>query len=295
MCDLCVHHGRGDKWYLEFENYLFDKIFPEPEMQEEAKRQMIATFAETEWRYAEKDYIRNMDFLRQRVSHGFGAQIATYEEAMQILKLAEEATKREDSLVVVGHCPCTLVYRGTRDYVCIGFGMPVSLSMAIGYGRMPREGLTEFGGAEWRELRRQLRKDAKVPLKLEEARELLLEWEKKGLFHLVMGRGRMPLIEAICNCERPYCTYWRHREVQGIKDYCLKSHYVAVVDPDACTGCGACVEQCQFGALHNSVWAGLAYIDPTRCFGCGICRVPCRYDAIDMVPREQIPVARDLW
>ncbi|MBI2305574.1 MAG: 4Fe-4S binding protein [Chloroflexi bacterium] len=295
MCHLCTEHGRNEKWYLNFENFLFDKIFATPEAQETAKEKMIATFAETEWRYTDTQYVRNPDYLNARAHSGFGAQIATYEEAMQILELANEATRREDSMMVVGHCPCTLVYRGTRDYVCIGFGMPVSMSMKIGYGRLPKEGLTEFGGAEWRELRRQLRRDAKVPLKLEEARTLLKEWERKGLWHLVMGRGRLPLIEAICNCERPYCTYWRYRDVYGIKDYCLKSHYLARIDPEHCTNCGACVEQCQFGAVHTSLIADLTSIDPTKCFGCGICRAVCRRDAISMVSRESVPAARNLW
>lgn len=295
MCHWCTQHGRGQVWYDNLENYLFYKIFISQEEQEEAKRKMVATFADTEWRYSEREYIRNVNFLKERASHGFAAQIIIKEEMIKVLELAEEAAKREDSMVVLGHCPCNLVYHGTREYCCIGFGMPVAMSMEIGYGRLPREGLTEFGGAEWRDLRNELRKGAKVPLKLNEAKELIEEWEKKGRWHLIMGRGRMPLIEAICNCERPYCTYWRNRQVSGVKEYCLKGHFVARINPDKCTACGACMEQCQFGAIHTSVWEGITYIDPTGCFGCGICRAVCKRDAIDLVPREQIPIARNLW
>ena len=295
MCQWCTDHGRGEVWYENFENYLFNKILPTPEEQEEAKRKMVATFSETEWRYSEPEYIRNIEFLKGRAADGFAAQIIIKEEMIKVLELAEEATKREDSMVVLGHCPCNLVYHGTREYCCIGFGMPVTMSMEIGYGRLPREGLTEFGGAEWRELRSELRKGAKVPLKLDEAKELLEEWERKGRWHLIMGRGRMPLIEAICNCERPYCTYWRNRQVSGVKEYCLKGHFVARIDHQKCTSCGACMEQCQFGSIHTSVWENITYIDPTECFGCGICRAVCKRDAIGIVPREQIPIARNLW
>ncbi|MFC1983358.1 ATP-binding protein, partial [Chloroflexota bacterium] len=196
---------------------------------------------------------------------------------------------------VVGHCPCKLVYRGERDYCCIGFGMPVAMSMEVGFGRLPKEGLTEFGGAEWRELRQDLRKGAKVPLKLEEAKQLIDDWEQKGLFHLVVGRGRLPLVEAICNCERPYCIFWRWRDVYDIKDYCLRGHYVALIDHQACTSCGACMEKCQWGAIYQSPSAGLTTIDPAKCFGCGLCRVSCNNDAISMVPKESIPVARNVW
>ena len=296
MCHWCTQHGdRDQKWYETFDNYLFNKIFPTPEEQEAAKQKIVSTFAETEWRYSEPEYIRNPDFLQARASSGFGSQIITKEEMLRLLRLADEATKREDSLLVVGHCPCRLVYDGVRDYCCIGFGMPVTMSMEVAYGRLPREGLTEFGGAEWKELRNELRKGARVPLKLDEAEELLDEWEKNGLWHIVMGRGRMPLVEAICNCEKRYCTYLRNREVYGIKEYVLKGHFVGRVEPLTCTRCGACVEMCQFGAIHYSRIADTVDIDPTKCFGCGLCRSVCPRDAITMVPREEIPIARELW
>ncbi|MEW6274636.1 MAG: 4Fe-4S binding protein [Bacillota bacterium] len=296
MCDLCIKHAKRDeRWYYNYENYLFQKIFPEPEQQEIAKQSLISTFAETEWRYSEEQYVRNPDFLRERANSGLGGQIITKEEMLKVLALAAKAAEAEDTLVVVGHCPCRLVYDGTRDYVCIGFGMPVAMSMEIAYGRLPKVGLTEFGGAHWSELRRELRKGAKVPLTLEEAKQLTDEWEKKGLWHLIMGRGRLPLIEAICNCERPYCTYWRYRDVYGVKDYCLKGHYVAVVDTTKCTGCGACMTKCQFGATSFSQLSKIANIDPKKCFGCGLCRVVCKHDAISMVDRELVPAAKGLW
>ncbi len=80
MCHWWTDHGRGQIWYENFENYLFNKILPTPEEREEAKRKMVATFAETEWRYSEPEYIRNIDFLKERSTHGFAAQIITKEE-----------------------------------------------------------------------------------------------------------------------------------------------------------------------------------------------------------------------
>jgi NAD-dependent dihydropyrimidine dehydrogenase PreA subunit len=209
--------------------------------------------------------------------------------------LAEKASEAEDSMLVLGHCPCRLVYDGTRDYVCIGFGLPVTMSMEIAYGRLPKVGLSEFGGADWSELRKEVRKGVKVPLKLDEAKELLDEWEKKGLWHLIMGRGRLPLIEAVCNCERPYCLFWRYRDVHGVKDYCLKGHYVAVIDTTKCESCGSCIRKCQWGAISFSKLSDLANIDPTKCFGCGICRMACKKEAIQLVDRELVPAARGLY
>ena len=296
MCQWCQQHGDRDKrWYEKVENYMFSKIFPEEAEQEKAKNQMKATFSETEWRYSDPEFIRNEKFLRDRSSSGFGSQIITREEMLKVVRLADEAVKREDSIMVVGHCPCRLVLEGVRDYVCIGFGMPVNMSMEVGYGRLPREGLTEYGGADWSQLRKDLRKGVKVPLKLEEAEGLIDEWEERGLWHIVMSRGRLPLIEAICNCEKRYCTYWMNRFRSGVDEYVLKGHFVARIDPTTCVRCRECVAKCQFGAIHYSATSDNVDIDATLCMGCSLCDAGCPNDAIEMVPREEIPIARDLW
>ncbi len=296
MCHWCNHHGdRDHKWYEMAENYIFKKVFPEEAEAESVRNEIGATFAATEWRYSEPEFIRNKQFLLDRASSGFASQFATKEECLTILKLADEACKREDSLMVVGHCPCQLVYNGTREYHCIGFGMPVTMSMQVGYGRLPREGLTEYGGAEWRELRRQLRKDVKVPLKLDEAEGLLEEWERKGLWHLVVSRGRLPLVEAICTCDRQYCTYLMNRERMGVIEYAYKGHFVAVIDRKTCTDCGTCFDYCQFGAVAFSKELQTVSIDPTKCMGCGLCHGNCPNAAVQLIPRDEIPIARNLW
>lgn len=296
MCHWCNQHGdRDQKWYMKQDNYLFDKVFPEEAGREAAKDQIKSTFSETEWRYSDPEFIRDQDFLQDRADAGFGSQVITREEMIKIVRLADEATKREDSIMVVGHCPCRLVYEGVRDYVCIGFGMPVAMSMEVGYGRLPREGLTEYGGAEWSQLRRDLREGVKVPLDISEAEQLIDEWEQRGLWHIVMSRGRLPLIEAICNCERRYCTYWMNRFRSGVDEYVLKGHFVARVDPQECVSCGECRDKCDFGAIHYSPTSDNLDIDPTLCMGCGLCDAACEADAITMVPRENIPAAKNLW
>jgi ferredoxin len=296
MCHWCGQHGgRDQKWYEKYENYLFQKVFPDEAAREKARQQIAATFAITEWRYSDPEFIRNKQFLQDRASSGFGSQIITKEEMLKVVKLADEAVKREDTIMVAGHCPCRLVYEGVRDYVCIGFGVPVAVSMEVGYGRLPNAGLTEFGGREWRDLRRELRRGVKVPLTYEEAAQLIDEWEHRGLWHIVMSRGRLPLIEAICNCEKRYCTYWMNRFRSGVREYVLKGHFLARVDPLSCTLCGQCWDKCQFGALHFSATSKNVDIDPTLCFGCGLCAGACPNRAVTMVPREEVPLAKNLW
>ena len=67
------------------------------------------------------------------------------------------------------------------------------------------------------------------------------------------------------------------------------------VDWDLCTGCKACLKQCQFGAQFYSSTLSKVHIDPLRCFGCGVCRAVCPHDAIALIPREEHPEAAELW
>ena len=60
---------------------------------------------------------------------------------------------------------------------------------------------------------------------------------------------------------------------------------VAVVNADACTWCGACVEACPFGAISQVSVDGrtVAVIDAAGCKGCGACAPVCAEDAIDLL------------
>jgi MinD superfamily P-loop ATPase len=54
-------------------------------------------------------------------------------------------------------------------------------------------------------------------------------------------------------------------------------HKFYVVDPEACTGCGACETHCRFGAVRVG---DKAIIDPVACESCGVCREICPTGAI---------------
>jgi ferredoxin len=55
------------------------------------------------------------------------------------------------------------------------------------------------------------------------------------------------------------------------------------------------MSQRQFGAQFYSSALGKVYIDPAKCYGCGVCRAVCPHDAIALLPRQQDPVAADIW
>ncbi len=60
---------------------------------------------------------------------------------------------------------------------------------------------------------------------------------------------------------------------------------IATVHASACSGCGACVEACPFGAISMIARDGgeVAQIDRAGCKGCGACAPVCGEDAIDLL------------
>lgn len=60
---------------------------------------------------------------------------------------------------------------------------------------------------------------------------------------------------------------------------------VAVIDADACSGCGECASRCRFGAITLAGNAG-AEIERLACEGCGVCARVCPEKAIEMVQRR---------
>jgi heterodisulfide reductase subunit A2 len=60
---------------------------------------------------------------------------------------------------------------------------------------------------------------------------------------------------------------------------------VAVVEAEACSWCGACVETCPYSAIEQVVAGGrtVAAISASMCKGCGGCAPACPEDAIDLL------------
>ncbi len=114
----------------------------------------------------------------------------------------------------------------------------------------------------------------------EEALEIIRQCEADGLVH----KAFHPNFDihkdetSLCNCCRCCCA-------ESVENMFLPianaTNFLAVIDPDLCTGCGTCVEKCHTGAAYLDK-DGLAKRDPKLCIGCGVCAAFCPEEAISL-------------
>lgn len=116
----------------------------------------------------------------------------------------------------------------------------------------------------------------------EEALKIMKEAEQAGLIHKAFHPGSRESSPetSICNCCKDCCdtlNLWRN----GTMPLINSTYHLAVIDRDACTGCGTCVEWCPTEAIALD-HEGLALRDENACFGCGVCSRFCPDEAISL-------------
>jgi electron transport complex protein RnfB len=121
----------------------------------------------------------------------------------------------------------------------------------------------------------------------DEAVEILRAAAAAGLVHSTMNQQGQ--IFYICNCCTCCCGILRGVSEFGIPSAVARSDFRVVVDGDACTGCGVCVERCQFKALSEV--GGTCDAEAARCVGCGVCVPSCPSGALRMERRPEGEVA----
>jgi ferredoxin len=114
----------------------------------------------------------------------------------------------------------------------------------------------------------------------QEALEIMQAAEKAGLIHKAFHPGSRESSPetSICNCCKDCCDtlgLWRNGTLPLINS----TFYLSVIDPQACTGCGICVERCPTDAISLNE-AGWAQRDESACLGCGVCSRFCPEEAI---------------
>jgi len=289
MCDWCMKHGAGGKWYFNAKNYS-DQL---------AKDMNMEQYLTDQWRMFETVFIRKImgtssiglgyklkmpiigrviRWNAEKMIHsearnrnpfradGHFGQVLPLEDAKLIFsELAAEP-------IIENYCMCRAMQRGIKEVCCFNFGV---LSGVI-------EKLPRF-----------IPKNTKLRLGREEAIARLEQHNKNGKVATVWFQP-VPYINAICSCETPQCGGLRLRTDFGLKSV-YKAEYVIHLDPDLCQGCKDCIAMCQFGALKFSPSLNRVWVDPKKCFGCGLCRHACNFDALHLVPREELPALKAMY
>jgi Pyruvate/2-oxoacid:ferredoxin oxidoreductase delta subunit len=114
----------------------------------------------------------------------------------------------------------------------------------------------------------------------EEALKIMKEAENAGLIHKAYHPGSRETSPetSICNCCKDCCDameLWRNGTLPLINS----TYHLAVIDEQACTGCGTCVEWCPTDAIVLNA-DSLAQRDENACLGCGVCSRFCPEEAI---------------
>jgi ferredoxin len=165
--------------------------------------------------------------------------------------------------IAVGHCFC----RQRRQILgepcatdapvinCFTFGKSARHTVAQGFARMVSK---------------------------QEARTIMQEAEEAGLVHKAFhpGSNVSRPETSICNCCKDCCDtlrLWR----DGAFPLINSTYFLSVIDQEACTGCGICVERCPTDAMQLND-EGKAEREETSCFGCGICARFCPEEAISL-------------
>ena len=222
MCEFCLKHGDGKKWYLQAKNY-------SAELASDLRRQrffkeFFADFKKTAndslagfERFGKapalfKGIIRRLVTRSMKRDH-FG-QVVPHEEIEKIFALL--------NAVVRVPCVCREALRGQAVGYCFG----LSIDGRFAYAGEPDRSYDS--GPDTSGLER--------PSK-EEALTLIRGFEKEGLLHSVWT-FKTPFIGGLCNCDRSDCLAMR--SLNADLPVMFKAEYVAEVDWERCRGCRSC-------------------------------------------------------
>ncbi|HOP74925.1 MAG TPA: 4Fe-4S dicluster domain-containing protein [Bacillota bacterium] len=265
MCEFCIKHGEGKKWYEVMEHY-------SAHLAEEQRRQAyIQKFVEHTLHHGETTiqrlawakrkfpavyrFIRTIGTAGMKANH-YG-QIVPLEDVEAILDRVHSITRIA--------CICRSVTTGKHNArYCFLLGLNP-------------EGIV----SQWPDVETSLEK-----VSAEEAKRLVREFDRNGLIHSIWT-FKTPFIGAICNCDHD-CLAYRVQISGDLINLMFKAEYYAEIAIDQCNGCRNCQRLCQFGAIEYSALNQKCYINIGKCYGCGVCRAACKGQAITLIEKGEV-------
>lgn len=278
MCQFCVEHGEGKRWYLQAQNYAYDLN------SDIARRTFMVDFVKN-FPQMRKTAIAGMEVLRfapdfvrtpivkslseNQMKHHFG-QPVSLEECGEVLDLVTSIT--------LIPCVCRLNTPGGSDEaVCM-------LVTHTPPETILNEAFSDYqNGPDV---------DDFHTVSKEEAMTLLRECEERGLMHSIWT-FQTPFTAAICNCNvESGCMAMKMTSKYNLK-VMWKGEDIINVDSARCTHCRRCVKVCPFDAIR--VESKRVVFDLAKCYGCGICRSACNFNALSLTDRRSIPAFAESW
>ena len=283
MCQTCMKHGAGGKWYLNA------RLYSEEIVRKHNLREFLL------------EQYKNFEQIPLRKVHGFDPKNLGYTLRIPIIgRIAKRTADRmlhserppknpfradghigqvvplEDGIAILQNCAaepiiekncmCRYMARGEKEACCINFGV-----MSEIVDKLPRF----------------IPEKEKYHLSRDEAVQRFREHNLKGYIGTIWF-GPFPYINNLCSCQSPECAGIRPRVDFGINSI-HKAEYVIQLEEAGCTTCGACVERCPFKALSVDHQSGRILLDLEKCFGCGVCRHVCATEALTLKPRDEVP------
>ena len=123
-----------------------------------------------------------------------------------------------------------------------------------------------------------------------EGLELLHQAQERDLVQF--GENVREGVNFVCNCCGCCCEALVAARRFAAAHPVQTTHFLPVIDAEACTGCERCVRKCPVEAL-SAVSANdphrpkrtVARLDTDRCLGCGVCIRACREEALTLAER----------
>jgi len=279
VCQFCLEHGEGKKWYLQAKNYA-EELANDLRRRRRIRRFLLEFQTVVPAAVRVLQALKNASPAVRRAALAWGTEWAKREHFGQVIPLEDvEQVLALARSVVLLPCLCRRdIERRERAY-CLGLSILPHTSV---FEELVPKSFWE--GPDGAGLQR---------ISSAEALALMRQWELEGVVHTVWAYVA-PFVGGMCNCRQPVCYAMQCTLDYGLKLF-FRAEYVAVVRWEACVGCGECAKVCPFSAIEMDRANAKARVDPLRCYGCGICRAHCPTQAIFLRDRRLVPQAAGLW
>ena len=271
MCEFCISHGEGKRWYENITNYsreLFLQV-----SSDEALKNYLAGFGQSMQKNIPKaeKWKRRLPFIYNVLAYPWITRRFKKNHFGQMVPV-EDVEKVLNHVGTVWRLPCICrkVATGEDKRYCYAVGMDATGIL---------EELPDFRDFD------RINPDVAI----NEMRDL----DANGMTHSVWT-FQTPFIGAVCNCDQ-HCMAYRIEYRSKLAKIMWKAEYVAAIATDLCKGCKSCRRQCLFEAVDYSREQRRCSVDHRKCYGCGVCRTACPEKAITLLPRNEVQLAANTW